>query len=521
MRPLVILLLLASALGARADLLLTSRDTKNVLDYDENTGMYLGVFNKGGSLTGPEALAFGPDGNLYVADRFANAIIAFDGKTGAFLKVFVTSGSGGLAGPRDIAFGPDGNLYVSSNDNGEVLAYNGTTGAFLRIFAQAPSLAPRGIAFQRGDLFLASESLNQVLEYSLSGTLLRIFANDPAISSPREILFGPDGNLYMSIVSNGPSTNAVLQFNGTSGKLTRTYAGTPLNYPRGLAFGPDGNLYVANADGNNIVRFNGTTGAYIDIFSKGGSSNFPTGVAFTPRVAPTPPTVDSAVNGASFESGISPGGLATIFGKNLSSAKGVVVASAVPLPLDLLKTSVTIGGQAAPLDAIANVNGQEQINLQVPLAIAGQSSVPVVVNNNGVMSQPLQVKVLMAQPGIFTLDGTQAAALHGADNTLITSAAPALPGETVVLFATALGPVSPVLPINTLAPGTPLSTSVLTTGVSIGGQDAMLSFSGLAPGFIGLWQVNAVVPANVSSGAAKLIITVNNVASNTATIAVD
>jgi uncharacterized protein (TIGR03437 family) len=49
----------------------------------------------------------------------------------------------------------------------------------------------------------------------------------------------------------------------------------------------------------------------------------------------------------------------------------------------------------------------------------------------------------------------------------------------------------------------------------------MLSFSGLAPGFSGLWQVNAVVPANVSSGAANLIITVNNVASNTATIAVN
>ena len=201
--------------------------------------------------------------------------------------MFVTAGSGGLAGPRDLAFGPDGNLYVSSNDNDEVLVYNGTTGAFMQIFAKASGLAPRGIAFQRGELFLASEIRNQVLHYSLSGALIGVFASDRAISSPREIIFGPDGNLYMSMVASGPSTNAVLQFNGTTGALIRVFANTALNFPRGLAFGPDGNLYVANADGNSVVRFSGATGGFIDFFPKGGVLNFPTGVIFTQRVAPS------------------------------------------------------------------------------------------------------------------------------------------------------------------------------------------------------------------------------------------
>jgi uncharacterized protein (TIGR03437 family) len=510
----VLLLMSAAASFARADLLVSSRDTLNVLDYDEKTGAYIGVFNKGGNLMGPEALTFGPDGNLYVADRVSNTVVSFDGKTGAFLKNFVAAGSGGLAGPRDLAFGPDGELYVSSNDNDEVLVYDGTTGAFLRVFVKTPNLSPRGIAFQNGNLFLSSENMNQVLQYSLSGTLLGVFANDSTISSPREIVFGADGNLYLSMVASGPATNGVLQINGTTGALIRVFANTGLNYPRGLAFGPDGNLYVANGDGNDVVRFSGSTGVYMDIFSNGGVLSFPSGVAFTPRVVPPPPTINSAVNGASFVSGISPGALATIFGKNLSSAQGVVLASSAPLPLELLTTSVTIGGIPAPIDVVANVNGQEQINLQVPLEVTG-SSAAVVVTNNAIASQPLTVNVLPAQPGIFTSDGTDAAVLHGVNNAAISSASPAAPGETIVIFATGLGPVSPALPTNTPAPGSPHSNSVLTTGVSMAGESAVVAFSGLAPGFIALWQVNAVVPMDAATGNLDLIVTVNNVASNT------
>jgi hypothetical protein len=87
MRVATVLLLITVATSyARADLLVSSRDTQNILDYDEKTGGYIGVFNKGGNFMGPEALTFGPDGNLYVADRYVNAIVSFDGKTGAFIK---------------------------------------------------------------------------------------------------------------------------------------------------------------------------------------------------------------------------------------------------------------------------------------------------------------------------------------------------------------------------------------------------------------------------------------------------
>jgi hypothetical protein len=96
-------------------------------------------------------LAFGSDGQLYVGtgntglcdDSFCNAVLRYDGTSGEFLDVFVTSGSGGLNDPLDIEFGPDGNLYARSvipdgspHSAQVVLRFDGTTGAFIDRFVE-------------------------------------------------------------------------------------------------------------------------------------------------------------------------------------------------------------------------------------------------------------------------------------------------------------------------------------------------------------------------------------------------
>ena len=67
----------------------------------------------------------------------AHEVVRFDGTSGAFIDVFATAGSGGLDTPEQMAFGPDGNLYVASFNSNEVLRYNGTTGAFIDVFVAA------------------------------------------------------------------------------------------------------------------------------------------------------------------------------------------------------------------------------------------------------------------------------------------------------------------------------------------------------------------------------------------------
>jgi uncharacterized protein (TIGR03437 family) len=243
------------------------------------------------------------------------------------------------------------------------------------------------------------------------------------------------------------------------------------------------------------------------------------------QAAPAPPPVFTAAavtNGASFAAGVSPGAIVTIFGTSLTkNVSGVVLADRLPLPTQLAGTSVQVSGTAAPLFAVANVNGQEQINLQVPYEVTGQSTASFVVNNNGVSSAAVVVNVAAAHPGIFTVDGKSGAILHGITSTLVTASNPAARGEVVVIYATGLGPVSPAPATGTAASSNPLSLTSAQPVVRIGGSNAPVLFSGLAPSFAGLYQVNVGVPADITPApAVELVLVQSGVASNTVILVV-
>jgi DNA-binding beta-propeller fold protein YncE len=74
---------------------------------------------------------------------------------------------------------------------------------------------------------------------------------------PHELVFGPDGNLY--IINNQPGADQVLRYDGVTGMFLGTFA-TGLSVPQDLVFGPDGDLYVSNGVGSSVSRFDGTTG---------------------------------------------------------------------------------------------------------------------------------------------------------------------------------------------------------------------------------------------------------------------
>jgi DNA-binding beta-propeller fold protein YncE len=99
--------------------------------------------------------------------------------------------------------------------------------------------------------------------------------------NPLGLAFGPDSNLYVTDNLN----NQVLRFNGATGASMGTFAaGNGLDFPQGLTFGPDGNLYVASANSGTVLRFDGTTGAFINVFVTSGSGglSYPRGLKFGP-----------------------------------------------------------------------------------------------------------------------------------------------------------------------------------------------------------------------------------------------
>jgi sugar lactone lactonase YvrE len=135
-----------------------------------------------------------------------------------------------------------------------------------------------------------------------------IAAGSGGLVSPDDLTFGPDGNLYISSGNDyaTPETepSAILRFDGKTGKFIDVFATVEnMIRPYGNAFGPDGNLYVSSFLSDEILRFDGKTGAFIDVFASGnqlpGGLNGPNDLLFTPDGNLLVTTQGSvAVNGA-------------------------------------------------------------------------------------------------------------------------------------------------------------------------------------------------------------------------------
>ncbi len=222
------------------------------------------------------------------------------------------------------------------------------------------------------------------------------------------------------------------------------------------------------------------------------------------------------VNAASYSSGgLVPGEIATVFGTGLTQAAGINLASSLPLAASLDNAVVVVNGIAAPVFAVDNVNGQQQINFQVPWEAGTLTTATVqVIGLNGAASAQVTVPILAAQPGIFSYSagGVVYGAILHANDQLADTAHPAAPGETVLIYCTGLGAVSPP-PAAGAAAGGSSPTAGVAPG-TIGGAAASVSFSGLAPGFVGLYQINAVVPS-VAPGNQPVVVSIGGAAGNT------
>jgi hypothetical protein len=142
------------------------------------------------------AVEFGPDGNLYVTSDFTHSVLRFDGTTGAFVDVFVPSGSGGLSLPVDLAFGPDGNLYVSSFFTDSVLRYSGTTGAFIDAFV------PSGRGGLDGPTGLVFTS-PRTYDFRFSGVKKPPAFNEVVAGRAVAVSFSLGGNFGLAIFDEG------------------------------------------------------------------------------------------------------------------------------------------------------------------------------------------------------------------------------------------------------------------------------------------------------------------------------
>ena len=195
-------------------------------------------------------------------------------------------------------------------------------------------------------------------------------------------------------------------------------------------------------------------------------------------------TAGGVVHAASAAGGvpIAPGSLITIYGSNLADSQGQ--SSTLPLPQSQNGVQVFLGN--TPLPILYTSTGQ--LNVQVPFSTPINTQYQISVQRDSLISLPEQLVVAQANPGVFTVNeqGTGQGVIFKHDGvTLAQAGTPANQGETVVIYCTGLGAVTPAGPDGAPAPASPLSNTVNPVTVTIGGQNATVAFSGLT---VSIWE---------------------------------
>ncbi len=458
-------------------------------------------------LNSPISVAVDTAGNLYIADgnntrvrKVANGVIT----------TIAGNASGGFSGdngpatsaqlyPVGVAVDSSGNLYISDTYNERIrkvangvittVAGNGTccSSGDNNASATGSTLSgPTGIAVDAaGNLYIADDFFDsRVLRVSngvinaVAGNGTDGFSGDngPATSAqlfePAGIAVDSAGNVFIADsvnnrirkVANGVITtvagNGAEGFSGDKGPAFNAQ----LSGPQGVAVDSSGNVYIADG-GNSRIRL--LTPAGSPSINNGGVVN-----------AASPGRGQSVV----------PGSIASVYGKFL--ANSLSTASSSPLPTNLGGVSLQFGsGLSAPLFAVST----RQVNFQVPWELAGQSQASIAAMVDGQISGTQTMTLTPYAPGIFSTNeqGTGQGAILDTFYRLVDSSNPATAGSTILqIYCTGLGAVTNQPPSGSPPLSDQLSETTTTPMVTIGGVQAQVLFSGLAPGLVGEYQVS-------------------------------
>jgi uncharacterized protein (TIGR03437 family) len=222
--------------------------------------------------------------------------------------------------------------------------------------------------------------------------------------------------------------------------------------------------------------------------------------------------VDAIVNAADFQSGpAAPGSIVSVFGSNL--APRAANAPDVPLPTVLEGTSLRVNGVPSPIYYVSPT----QVNAQIPYEVSpGVATVTLSVGAN--LLPPMALTIQTSAPGLFVF-GQNHALVQNQDGAMNGPAHPATPGSIVTAYLTGQGPLNLPIASGNVAPSDPLIGAVAGISATIVGQNVEVTFAGMAPGLVGVFQVNLRIPA-LAAGDYPLSIGVGPVLSNAALVTV-
>lgn len=385
------------------------------------------------------------------------------------------------------------------------------------------------------------------------------------LAIPYMFLVG-DGVPYDVILLSGtPPTSGYVQFDGAVGaqipcvttnppnSCTNAYgqiviqvidqygagvSGWPITWATTLGDGlVDPNYSDSSTDQNGIA------GAVVDLGSSPGPQEFTASVYSTPLTMPVDgyarsvPVIEPGgiVDGASFTAGkaVAPGSWISVFGNYMTDTtqghNGTDLAFAYcsscnvvnqPLPMGIDGTAFSFDTATQSLPGRLNFVSPTQLNIQVPWELQGQTSATVKVIVNYTYSAEYTLPLAQYSPGFFVIDSANDVAALDLNNKLVSPSNPVARGKAVQLFLNGLGAVSNQPADGAAAPASPLAETQASPTIMIGNQQATVLFSGLAPYYASLYQVNVTVPTGISAGSQPITCSIGGVTSKAGVLAV-
>ena len=213
--------------------------------------------------------------------------------------------------------------------------------------------------------------------------------------------------------------------------------------------------------------------------------------------AVAPPQITSVVNAADGTKPVAPGGLISVYGQQMSPVN--IATQEIPLPTALGESCLTVNGIAVPMLFVSS----QQINGQLPVNVTGNAT--MTLRTPGGISDNFYFTILPAAPSIFRsgMAGPEtglATVFRNDNGQLITPTNPIHPNDIITIYATGMGATSPAVDSGMPAPADPLPNTVIAPSVTLGGVPLNVLYAGLAPGEVGVYQINASVPSGVPQG---------------------
>ena len=418
-------------------------------------------------------------------------------------------GSVTVPAPRTLTVTPNGEFMLLLAGNGNAFLYD----AQVDDYVQARQVAPAPVtgyfgpvsAGPRGQYYVVN---GLVLNQSLSPISGAINPpgnpggpGAPAVTTrPIAAVFAGGGTLYArftqpviananAVISDTPSVELV---DANTGVLSRSVAA--LEGPLSRLVGNQ----RLNVEGRMMALDAALANAYVLTVS--GLSIIPLDVV-PPAARPVVPA-NGIVNVGTYAAGAAPNGLISIFGANLGTS---ATAASTPLPTQLGGLCVTLNNTALPL----LMTSSGQVNAQIPPNLAA-GRYPLVVRSveRKAAAAPVQLTVTRYSPAALANPETKRALLFRANGQPVTPERPARRDEPLVLYAVGLGiPPRTTLAAGAPAPSSPLietdevqlyfrrvaSPADLTRGPTVQ-EEMIVDWSGLVPGYVGLYQINLRVP---------------------------